>query len=67
MTDLLHRYSEAATDEQRRDLAAQIQAAFHRNVNYVLGGQFAAPAAWRSDLHGVVPFAFPVFWNVERR
>ena len=67
MTDLLHRYSEAATDAQRRDLAARIQAEFHRNVNYVLGGQFSAPAAYRSNLHGLVPFAFPVFWNVERQ
>jgi peptide/nickel transport system substrate-binding protein len=67
MTDLLHRYSEAATEAQRRDLAAQIQAEFHSNVNYVLGGQFSAPAAYRSNLHGLVPFAFPVFWNVERQ
>jgi peptide/nickel transport system substrate-binding protein len=67
MTDLLHRYSEAASDESRRDLAAQIQAAFHRNVNEVLGGQFAAPSAYRSNLHNVVPFAFPVFWGMERK
>jgi peptide/nickel transport system substrate-binding protein len=67
LTDLLRRYSEAATPEQRRDLAAQIQAAFHRNVNYVLGGQFSAPMAYRSDLHGLIPFAFPVFWSVERQ
>jgi peptide/nickel transport system substrate-binding protein len=67
LTDLLRRYSEATTPEQRHDLAAQIQAAFHRNVNYVLGGQFSAPMAYRSDLRGVIPFAFPVFWNVERR
>jgi peptide/nickel transport system substrate-binding protein len=67
MTGLLHRYSEAATDDQRRDLAAQIQAEFHQNVNYVLGGQFSAPSAYRANLHGVVPFAFPVFWNVQRQ
>jgi peptide/nickel transport system substrate-binding protein len=30
------------------------------------GGQFSAPATYRSNLHGLVPFAFPVFWNVER-
>jgi peptide/nickel transport system substrate-binding protein len=65
-TDLLRRYSEASTDEERNALAAQIQAAFHRNVNYVLGGQFSAPAAYRSNLHGVVPFGFPVFWSLER-
>ena len=64
---LLSRYSEAATPEARRELADRLQAAFHRNVNYVIAGQFAGPPAWRSNLHGVVPFSFPVFWNVERR
>jgi peptide/nickel transport system substrate-binding protein len=67
LTDLLRRYSEASAPDQRRDLAAQIQVAFHRNVNYVIGGQFSAPMAYRSDLHGMIPFAFPVFWNVERQ
>jgi peptide/nickel transport system substrate-binding protein len=65
-TELLKRYSTAIGDEQRRELADQLQAAFHRNVNYVLGGQFSAPAAYRSNLKGVVPFGFPVFWNMER-
>jgi peptide/nickel transport system substrate-binding protein len=36
-------------------------------VNYVIAGQVAAPAAWRSSLTGVVPFSFPVFWNITRR
>jgi ABC-type transport system substrate-binding protein len=67
MTDLLSRYSVAVTEDQRRDLAGQIQEAFHRNVNFVLAGQSSAPAAYRSNLHNVVPYAFPVFWNVERR
>jgi peptide/nickel transport system substrate-binding protein len=35
--------------------------------NYVLAGQFSAPMAYRSDLHGVVPFGFPVFWGMERK
>jgi hypothetical protein len=43
------------------------QAAFHRNVNYVLGEQLSPPAADRSDLHSRVPFDFPVFWNVVRQ
>jgi peptide/nickel transport system substrate-binding protein len=67
LTDLLRQYSEAATDAQRHDLADRIQAEFHRNVNYVLAGQLSAPAAYRSDLTGVIPFGFPLFWNVQRR
>jgi peptide/nickel transport system substrate-binding protein len=67
LTELLRRYSETTDTGQRHDLADQIQAEFHRNVNYVLAGQFSAPMAYRSDLVGVVPFGFPVFWNVERK
>ena len=67
MTELLHRYSETFDPAQQKALAAQIQAEFHSNVNYVLAGQFSAPMAYRSDLHGVIPFGFPVFWNVERK
>jgi peptide/nickel transport system substrate-binding protein len=67
LTDLLRRYAETFDAAPRRDLAAEIQAEFHANVNYVLAGQFSAPRAYRADLHGVVPFAFPVFWNIERK
>lgn len=67
LKDLLNRFSEAATEEERMRLSAEIQGAFHRNVNLVMGGQFSAPAAYRANLYGIIPFAFPVFWNVERR
>jgi peptide/nickel transport system substrate-binding protein len=66
-SDLLRRYSIATGEDDRKALAAQLQAAFHKNVNMVLGGQFSAPAALRANLHGLIPFAFPVFWNIERQ
>jgi peptide/nickel transport system substrate-binding protein len=50
---------------QRKQLEAQIQAAFHGKVNLVLAGQFSAPIAYRSDLKGMVPFGFPVLWSIE--
>ena len=67
MTDLLQRYAVTSAPAEQRRLADQIQVAFHDNVNYVIAGQVAAPAAWRSSLTGVVPFSFPVFWNAARR
>ncbi len=48
-------------------LRLRFQAEFHSNVNLVLAGQFSAPMAYRSSLQGVVPFGFPVFWNMERK
>jgi peptide/nickel transport system substrate-binding protein len=67
LTELLHRYSETSDATQQKDLAGQIQAEFHQNVNYILAGQFSAPMAYRADLRGVVPFGFPVFWGLERK
>ncbi|MCR0983750.1 ABC transporter substrate-binding protein [Roseomonas populi] len=67
MTELLRRYSEAPTPEEQRDLAGQIQAEFHSHVNVIFGGQFSAASAHRANLKGLVPFAIPVFWNVERQ
>ena len=67
MTDLLRQYSETFDPPQRKALEAAIQVAFHENVNTVLAGQFSAPRAYRSNLQGVIPFGFPVFWNMERK
>lgn len=67
LTELLKRYSETTEPGARKDLADQIQAEFHGNVDYVLAGQFSAPMAYRADLLGVVPFGFPVFWAMERK
>ncbi|WP_243634607.1 ABC transporter substrate-binding protein [Roseicella frigidaeris] len=64
---LLAQVAETADPAAQKAIAAKLQAAFHRNVNYVLGGQFSAPAAYRSELSGVVPFAFPIFWNIARK
>jgi len=61
MTDLLWRYSGAADEDQRGQLAGEFRVAFHANVDFVLGCQFSAPVAYRSNLHDVIPFAFSVF------
>ncbi len=64
-TPLLKALAEAPP-EQRREIADKLQASFHRNVNVILGGQFAGPPAYRSELRGVMPFSFPLLWNIER-
>ncbi|MBL6081780.1 ABC transporter substrate-binding protein [Belnapia sp. T18] len=66
-TDLLRRAATARSEEERARLARELQAAFHDNVNYILGGQFSAPAAYRSNLQGVIEFPIPIFWNMSRR
>ncbi len=66
-TALLAQLAVAADPAERRRLADALQAAFHDNVNYILGGQFSAPAAWRSDLQDVIGFPIPLFWSMSRR
>ena len=67
MTDLLREFSATHDPARQKELAGMIQAEFHSYVNVVLAGQFSAPRAYRSDLKGVIPFGFPVFWNIERK
>ncbi len=67
MTGLLKQYAETADPAQQRELAGKIQAAFHDNVNFVLAGQFSGPSAYRSNLKDLVPFSFPLLWNVHRQ
>lgn len=66
-TTLLRQLSEAATPEEKVRLADALQERFHDNVNFIIGGQFSVPFAWRAELEGVVRFPIPVFWNISRR
>jgi peptide/nickel transport system substrate-binding protein len=66
-TELIRQVATARTPEERRRHAEELQAAFHDNVNYILAGQFTAPAAYRADLQGVIDFPIAVFWNMSRR
>ena len=66
-TALLAQLAVTSAPEERRRLADALQAAFHENVDVIIGGQFSAPAAWRSNLEGVIPFPIPLFWNLSRR
>lgn len=56
----------AAKPEERQAIADKLQERFHGNVNFILGGQFAGPPVYRSELTGVMPFSFPLLWNIER-
>ncbi len=64
-TPLLKQMAEAKP-EDRQAIADKLQERFHENVNLILGGQFAGPPVYRSELKGVMPFSFPLLWNIER-
>jgi len=63
---LLKSFTQAATLEDRRKIAAEIQTAAYALTPSVMWGQFTIPAGYRSDLKGLIQSSYPMFWEVER-
>jgi peptide/nickel transport system substrate-binding protein len=51
---------------ERRRLDAEIQARAFDTVPFIPLGQYLPPAAWRSNVSGLLKGAVPVFWNVTK-
>jgi peptide/nickel transport system substrate-binding protein len=63
---LLKTFTQAATLEERRTIAAEIQAAAYELTPSVMWGQFTIPAGYRTDLKGLIQSSYPMFWEVDR-
>jgi peptide/nickel transport system substrate-binding protein len=60
-------FARAATQDEKKKLAAEIQKEIYEQVIYVPLGQWFAPSAWRKSLTGVLEGqAVPVFWNIDK-
>ena len=60
-------FARAATPDEKKKLAADIQKEIYDQVIYVPLGQWFAPSAWRKSLTGMLEGqAVPVFWNVDK-
>lgn len=58
---------EAERDPAKRQaIAASMQEAALQDGTFLIAGQFQSPAAWRSELKGVIDFGLPILWNIER-
>jgi peptide/nickel transport system substrate-binding protein len=56
----------ASLDDQKK-IATEIQKEAYDQVIYVPLGQYLAPSAWRKSLSGVLDGpATPVFWNIDK-
>lgn len=60
-------FVKAETDEQRKEIAARLQAHAYEVVNYIPLGQYLSPSAWRNELSGVLKGPVPVFWSVAKK
>jgi len=63
---LLKSFTQAATLDERKRIAAQIQAVAYELTPSVMWGQFTIPAGYRSDLKGMIESDYPMFWEVSR-
>jgi peptide/nickel transport system substrate-binding protein len=55
-----------ATDPaKRKQIADEIQKVALQEVTYVPWGEWVQPTAFRKNVHGILKFAAPVFWNVK--
>ena len=51
---------------ERRRIDAAFQARAFDNVPFIPLGQYLPPAAWRTNVTGLLKGAMPVFWNVTK-
>jgi peptide/nickel transport system substrate-binding protein len=60
------RFARAATEAERRGIAAQIQQRAMESVPYVNLAQLRAFVAYRRAISGVLPSSIALYWNVEK-
>jgi peptide/nickel transport system substrate-binding protein len=65
VTALLAAFVKATGPDERKSIAAKIQAAAYESVPSVMWGQFAIPVGYRSRVKNLIQSAFPMLWNVE--
>ena len=63
---LIKAFARAATLDERRRIAAEIQTLSYELVPSVMWGQFTIPAGYRNDLKGLIRSSYPMFWEVDR-
>ncbi len=67
MQPLLDRFEAESDPGRRKELADRMQALVHEEATMLFTGQFAVPAAYRTELEGVLPIGLPVMWNLRRK
>src|SRR5436305_9038311 len=68
MEQLKDAFARAATPEEQKKIAADIQKEAFEQVIYIPLGEYTQPSAWRKSLTGVLDGpATPVFWNIDKK
>jgi peptide/nickel transport system substrate-binding protein len=57
----------ASTPEQRLEIAGRLNRRFYETVPYINLGQYTSPAAYRSNISGIIDIGYQVLWAVEKK
>ncbi|WJR76030.1 ABC transporter substrate-binding protein [Bradyrhizobium sp. NP1] len=64
---LRDQFARAASLDDKKKIATELQQEAYDQVIYVPLGQYLAPSAWRKSLSGVLDGpATPIFWNIDK-
>ncbi len=67
MEGLIDKFVRAASADDQKKIAVDIQKRVMEQVTYIPLGQYTAPSVWRASLKGVLDGpATPVFWNIDK-
>ncbi len=68
LEELRDKYARAATPEERKTIAVEIQKEIYDKVIYIPLGEFKVPNVWRTSITGLTQgAAIPMFWNVDKK
>lgn len=66
MEDLRSQFVRASTEEERKEIASEIQAYALETVNYIPLGQYFMPQARQNNVVDMIQSPVPVFWNIDK-
>jgi len=59
-------FAQAASAEEQKEIAVEIQKHVMDNVNYIMMGEYLIPQARRTNIEDMIPSPVPVFWNMTK-
>lgn len=60
-------FNTASTQSQRLEIAGRLNKRFYETVPYINLGQYTSPAAYRSNISGIIDIGTHVLWAVEKK
>ncbi|WP_336741141.1 ABC transporter substrate-binding protein [Aureimonas altamirensis] len=66
LDDMRRAFASASSDDERKEIATQLQNYALENVTYVPLGEYRSPSAWTASVNEVIRSPIPVFWGMTK-